>query len=79
MNYNGIDFGTYFKRQTGLSVREYLMRVRLDRGAELLKSTRMRISQIAAVTGFGSSEYFVRSFGKRFGMTPKEYRDSLSE
>ena len=72
-------FGVYFKRQTGMSVREYLMHVRLRRGAELLKSTRMRVAQIAAVTGFGSTEYFIRSFANSFGMTPKAYRDSLSE
>lgn len=72
-------FGVYFKAQTGLFVREYLMRVRLFRGAQLLKSTRMKIAEIASRTGFGSSEYFARSFREHFGMTPKQYRDSLFE
>ena len=72
-------FGVYFKRHTGMSVREYLGRVRLCRGAQLLKSTGMKIMEIAARTGFGSAEYFARQFREQFGMTPKQYRDSLME
>ena len=72
-------FGSYFKAETGLSVREYLTRVRLCRGAELLKSTRMKVVEIADRAGFGSPEYFTRIFRENFGMTPRQYRESLSE
>ena len=72
-------FGAYFRGETGLSVREYLTRVRLCRAAELLKSTRMKVVEIADRAGFGSPEYFTRIFRENFGMTPKQYRNSLLE
>lgn len=49
-------------------------RLRLDRGAWLLLTTRTTILDIALETGFESHETFTRAFRRRFGVTPSSFR-----
>ncbi|CAN7351449.1 AraC family transcriptional regulator [Paenibacillus sp. LjRoot153] len=65
-----------FKKYTGLSLIEYVTKVRLDRAKFLLKSTKLPIRQIAEDCGFADSFYFSRIFSKDTGMNPREYRNS---
>ena len=46
---------------------------RLDRAALLLRTSMLRVSEIAYETGFHPAS-FDRAFGRRFGLTPREYR-----
>jgi len=52
---------------------DYVIDVRLDRAAELLKEGRLTVSQIADRTGFASVHYFSRLFHRRRGVTPTDY------
>lgn len=65
------------KEETGLSPNEYLRVRRLDRAAELLTNTDLRISQVCYRTGFTPPSYFARCFQQRFGQTPSTYINSL--
>ena len=49
-------------------------RVRLDRAAWLLLSTRATVLDIALETGWESHEVFTRAFRARFGATPSAFR-----
>jgi len=51
-------------------------RLRLDRGAWLLLTSRATVLQIALETGFESHETFTRAFRARFGETPSAFRKS---
>lgn len=64
-----------FSRLVGESPQRYQWRVRLDRAALLLATTDEPIADIAFTVGFGSHEAFTRSFQRRFGTTPREYRN----
>jgi transcriptional regulator GlxA family with amidase domain len=49
-------------------------RLRLDRGAWLLLTSRITVLDIALETGFESHETFTRAFRTRFGETPSSFR-----
>ena len=57
----------------------WLIHYRLKQAAALLSSTEKKIAGIAEETGFESSTYFCRKFKSLYGITPKEYRDSMKE
>ncbi len=67
-------FSTLFKEQTGETPTQYLNKLRIDRAKQLLRSTSLPITQIAADVGFTDSFYFARIFAKATGFSPSEYR-----
>ena len=62
------------REMTGLTVGEYITRMRLDRSCELLTSTNTSISEIAASVGIDDYNYYSRLFRKNYFITPSEYR-----
>ncbi len=69
-----------FKRVTGLSPIEYLMRYRIMESAKYMyRKTHESISEIAGIVGFNNTSYFNKVFKKTMGCTPTEYRQSLQE
>lgn len=67
-------FSRYFKRVTGRNVSVFLMELRLDFAGQLLRETTLRISDIAAESGFATLSSFNRRFRTRQGCTPRDYR-----
>lgn len=63
-----------FKTALGCSPAVEIQRNRLQRAQKLLKDTDMPIADVAAVCGFGSSEYMIKVFQKATGHTPLKYR-----
>ncbi len=63
-----------FRREMGISPKEFVIRERLRRAAEALHQTKRDLTQIALSSGFSSSQYFARIFRKYTGQTPREYR-----
>ena len=64
------------KRRTGRTYTELLQERRLQQAAWLLENTRQKVSDIAAAVGYENISYFHRIFQKRFGHSPKKYRDT---
>lgn len=56
------------------SPKKYLTRKKLEKAADLLKSSHNRISEIAYDVGFESTSTFNRNFHNHFGKTPSDYR-----
>lgn len=70
----------FFKRHTGKTVFEHLIRYRLYRAAKLLRGTDLTVSEIAAKIGYGKfANPFIRQFKRTYGCTPTEYRKSFVE
>ena len=63
------------KRRTGRTYTELLQERRLQQAAWLLEHTTQRVSDIAVSVGYENVSYFHRIFQKRFGLSPKKYRD----
>lgn len=62
-----------FKQETGISVIEYLTKVRVDASKRLLL-TDIKIAVIAKLVGFDDPYYFSRVFKKITGIPPVEYK-----
>jgi AraC family transcriptional regulator of arabinose operon len=67
-----------FKQEVGDSINNVLISVRLARAARLLEFTTESVHHIAEQIGFSSAFYFSRQFHQRFGMSPREYRATLT-
>ena len=67
-------FSRMFKKATGEGCNEYIVRRKMEKAAFLLKTTHLKISEIASQIGYEDSNYFSLSFKKYFGKNPTEYR-----
>ncbi len=63
-----------FKRVTGYAPIEYLMSCRLSAAKNLLSTTDKSIKEIIDLCGFSDESNFSRTFKKKVGMTPTEFR-----
>ncbi|WP_020620787.1 response regulator [Paenibacillus daejeonensis] len=64
-----------FKQLKGISISEYILRVRMEQATYLLKHSQDKIYAIAEKVGYSNSQYFIKVFRDQFGKTPQEYRD----
>lgn len=62
----------------GVSTNQFIRLIRLRRAAEMLKTTDLSVSEIAARTGFGSSAYFAKAFKDEYGTNPKHFAEQGS-
>ena len=67
-------FSRIFSRYTGLSFSRYVLNRRVEAASRLLCGTDLRLSEVAARSGFTSVSTFNRVFRNCFGCTPTEYR-----
>ena len=67
-----------FKENTGMTLHQTLLRVRLQNAKELLKQTRLSIDEIHKEVGFNNRTQFCTFFRKQTGMSPTEYRKQSS-
>jgi transcriptional regulator GlxA family with amidase domain len=70
-------FCKLFKKATGMTLTEYVGRVRVEKAKGLLVDPSLRISEIVFAAGFGSIPRFNSLFKQHVGMAPTEYRASL--
>lgn len=63
------------KALTGSSPIELVLRLRLDKAQQLLRTTDMSVSEIAYAVGFASPAYFSKRFRMDMGATPSDYRE----
>lgn len=66
-----------FKKETGLSLTEYINRLRMNEAKRLLSTTSKTIMEIALSTGFEDQSYFTKVFKKASQLTPLQYRKSI--
>ncbi len=63
-----------FKKDTGSTVIDYVLTLRIEESKKLLLNENSDIKEIAEAIGFHSSNYYSRVFKKRVGCTPSAYR-----
>lgn len=77
MGYSKNYLCSYFKRNSGFSMIEYLNGYRVKKSQEYLENTSMSISDIASRCGFESITHFGRTFKAVAGCSPLQYRKML--
>ncbi|MFD1774898.1 helix-turn-helix transcriptional regulator [Paenibacillus rhizophilus] len=77
LGYHRAHFSKAFKERTGLSPKQYLMKIRMDKAKELLASRALTIDEVSSSVGFNDALYFSKQFRSWFGQSPSEYRSGL--
>ncbi len=69
---------TLFKDYTGETVLEYVTRTRINRSAELLRDTNMRVSDISRKVGYENPSHYCAVFRRQMGITPNQFRNKTA-
>ena len=67
-------FSKLFRDNLGCPPQEFLIRLRLAKAVELMKTTSSSIGDISALCGYPNQLHFSRAFKKRYGISPREWR-----
>lgn len=67
-------FGKIFRETMGQPPQEFLIRYRMAKAAELLKTTDESIGSISVQVGYTNQLHFSRAFKTVYGVSPREYR-----
>jgi len=63
-----------FRLDTGKSLHDYIMELKINEARRLLRGTKKPVVAISDHLGFSSQSYFQNVFKKMTGMTPRQYR-----
>lgn len=72
-------FSSIFKKEVKMTFVNFLMHHRMEAAKALLRSSDMKAFEIAEKVGFADPNYFSFCFRKKFGISPKEYRNNSGE
>ena len=67
-------FSKLFRESMGCPPQEFLIRMRLSKATELMKTSRASIGDIAQLCGYPNQLHFSRAFRKRYGVSPRAWR-----
>lgn len=70
-------FSKLFKDEVGENFVEYLTKLRIEHGKNLLKQKEISIKQVGLEAGYSDPNYFSRIFKRYVGVTPTEYREMI--
>jgi two-component system, response regulator YesN len=73
-NLSSSHFSVVFSKENGLTFKEYLTDIRMNRAKELLRMTALKSADIAYQVGYNDPHYFSTAFKKHTGLTPTEFR-----
>lgn len=73
--YNPSYFSRIFKERFGMGFKTYVIKLRTDKAAELLKTTNMPIKDIIVNCGFNDKNAFYRALEKWYNTTPSKLRE----
>lgn len=76
INYSESYISHIFSKEVGLTITEYLTKIRVENAAALLENTSLKIYEISSKVGFQTVEHFSRSFKKCIGVSPKQYKSN---
>lgn len=63
-----------FKKETGMTLTDYVNQHRIGYAKRLLKSTTLSIQAVSAAVGISDIHYFTRLFRRETGLSPREFR-----
>lgn len=67
-----------FKAETGLTISEYITKLRMETAKELILNNHMKINEVSKAVGYNNIQSFIRLFKKHYCMTPVDFRRKFS-
>ena len=71
-------FSVVFKNEKGVSFTDYLIQLRIEKSKELIRCTDLKIYEISYRVGYDTAAYYSTAFKKATGLSPSEYKKSVS-
>jgi AraC-like DNA-binding protein len=68
-----------FRSLVGQTPNQFIRTVRLRKAVNLLRNSDLNISEIAYLTGFNQSHYFIKCFREVYYETPKNFRQQKKD
>ncbi|WFA18274.1 response regulator [Paenibacillus mucilaginosus] len=68
-------FSELFKKVTGQNFIDHLIHLRLEHACGLLRTTTLRVYEVAELSGFNDVKYFSKAFKKVMKVSPADYRE----
>ncbi len=72
MFFSTVYFSRFFKKQTGETFSNYLLRIRMEQAVKLLEKN-LKVTEISEACGYHDPSYFTRIFKEYYKYTPKDY------
>jgi two-component system, response regulator YesN len=63
-----------FRKETGQSLTEYILEVKINHAKQLLEQSNMKVGSVAEAIGYTHFSYFAKIFKKITGLSPHDYR-----
>lgn len=70
-------FANLFKQETGMTVWNYVVSLRMEESRRQLMNTSKKMYEIAQEVGYENSVYFTQIFKEYYGFTPAEYKKRM--
>lgn len=70
---------TIFNEKNGMSLKDYINKLRIKKAKQYLEETDMKISEISKLVGYSQLSYFGSIFNKLEGCTPNEFRSKVKK
>ena len=71
-----VQFRKLFRQMYNSTPKEWLLRKSLDKAKALLANQELNVTEVCYECGFNSLSWFIKSFKKEFGLTPKKYQQN---
>lgn len=78
-NVSKTHLSSLFHREMGMTITDYVRKVRIEAACQMLLSTSSGLAEIASLCGYEGPNYFIRQFRAEKGMTPRQYRDARTK
>jgi AraC family transcriptional regulator len=69
-------FAHFYSERTGQAPHQFVLTMRLQQAAQLLRHSRMSLTDVAHACGFASQQHLTNTMKKRLGCTPGRYRSA---
>lgn len=67
-----------FKQETGINFLDYLHKYRIQKAKEFFRNRFLKNYEVSRMVGYNDEKYFSQMFKRYTGLTPTQYKDSIS-